>query len=121
MAIASARDRGFGARREGLAATANPYWDPAKDAGIPPGYDHFPDRDRFMAWYAGWCQAGDQSHVYGPRGYTPPQPYRCANCGRAEGQKHVRTCYINLGLVSDKRQCATVVRPRRPSHGITFT
>jgi hypothetical protein len=88
MAIAMARGAGFIDRRDGKPATANPYWDIEKVNALRPGDDEHSQNHRYMAWFAGWAQAGDQSHVYGPRGYTPPKPYGCPFCGAAEGELH---------------------------------
>jgi hypothetical protein len=66
--IARARGRGFSDRRAHIAATWNPY---------RPGTQTEYHYGSFMAWYAGWKQAGqtvDRNPETRPRGYTPPQP-----------------------------------------------
>jgi hypothetical protein len=111
-AVAGARNVGFAARRLGYAATLNPYtWQE--------GYNVL-HSDTFMAWYAGWVQAGDQSHVLdGSRGYTPPQPYFCSLCGVAEGQQHNGGCADQNPVHPDG---LIVRRPRPWRHGgHTFT
>ena len=64
---ARARDRGFGDRRAHIAAMWNPY---------RPGAQTEYDYGLFMAWFAGWKQAGqtvDRNPATRPRGYTPPK------------------------------------------------
>ena len=111
-AVAWARGRGFDARRAGQLATDNPN---QLDTRIALYND-----DRFMAWYAGWVQAGDQSHVLdGSRGYTPPQPYFCSLCGVAEGKQHHGYCADQNPLHPDG---LIVRRPLPARHGVqTFT
>ena len=71
QSVAGARDQGFGDRRAGRPATANPYWD-ALSKSLNHGYDG--TYDEFMAWYAGWVQADPDLKLPRTAGYTPPQP-----------------------------------------------
>lgn len=64
-AIASARAQGFGARRDGKPATANPH----PESGPAPLSQHL-----FMSWYAGWVQGDPNLKLPRTRGYTPPAP-----------------------------------------------
>ena len=119
-AISKARGEGFAAMRAGLPATDNPY-----RSSTQMYYDH----DEFMAWYAGYVQGGDQSHVYGPRGYTPPskEPYRCPLCGVLEGQNHTGptmepedwSTFIPQEACEDNVMVVKPRPPRRP--GVNFT
>jgi hypothetical protein len=115
--VAIARGEGFGARRSDKAATENPHW-PALSREL--NYGGTLSHDLFMAWYAGWVQAGDQSHVLdGSRGYTPPQPYFCSLCGVAEGKQHNGGCADQNPVHPDG---LIVRRPRPWRHGgHTFT
>lgn len=99
---AVARGYGFGARRDGLPATDNPY-------------DEGRDPESFMAWYAGWVQADPNVVVPRSAGYIPPTGYRCVECDRPENTLHRRACsyrgiYTEDALRVTRGQCGEMVK-----------